>query len=195
VHSWKPLLAALCSAKVEEGTAKTTRSHCNKVDEDSTDPKRHCTDSKVLFAATETEELFTERTDHHRNDARVFNLIRKAVNRWTALPLSTTETCIRATEQEPDLVLVKKALLETKVTPLRSHFPNKKHHTELVSQRLCFENEMTHQLEQPMATRIRHSQQKVVPSTLCPAFLQRAMRHLWLHAREHAIQFNSILNE
>ncbi len=138
MHSWEPLLAALYSAKVKEAT----RLCCNRVNKGPTNPKRHRTDSKVLSAVAETEELLMEGTDHQGNDTCAFNLTKKACNRWTALPLPTTETWIRATsEQEPDLVLVKKAL-ETNVTPLRSQLANKKHHTKLVSQRFCLENRM-----------------------------------------------------
>ncbi len=170
VQSWEPLLAALYSVEVEEATAETARLYCNSIQEDSTDPKRHYTDSKVLLAVAETEELLTERTNQYGNDARVFSLTEKVINRWTTLPLPTTETWIRAAEQEPDLVLVKTAL-QTNVTPSRSLFANKKYHTELTSQRFCLENGIIYQLEQPMATRIRQLQRKVVPSTLRPTIL------------------------
>mgnify|MGYP000240835860 FL=1 len=127
-ESWEPIIAALYSAEVEEATAETARLYCDRIQEDSTDPKRHYTDSKVLLAVAETEELLTEQTDQYGTDARVFNLTEKVINRWTTLPLPTTETWIKAAEQEPDLVLVKTAL-QTNVTPSRSLFANKKYHS------------------------------------------------------------------
>jgi hypothetical protein len=159
-HSWEPLLAALYSAKVEESTAETTRLYCDELKEESSaDPKRHYTDSKVLIAFAETEELLTERTDHYGNDARVFTLTEKVTNRWTTLPLPTTETWINATEQEPDLLLVKKAL-HTNTTPLKAQFTNTEYYNELISRRFGLENGMIYQLEQPIATRTRQLQQK-----------------------------------
>jgi hypothetical protein len=83
----------------------------------------------------ETEELLTKRTDHHGNDARVFTLTEKVINGWTTLPLSTTETWMKAIEQEPDLRLLKQAL-QNKTIPLRALFTNKKCHNELTSH--CF---------------------------------------------------------
>ena len=117
-----------------------------------------------------TEELLTERTDHYGNDASVFTLTEKAINRWTTLPLPTTETWIKAIEQEPDLRLLKHAL-QNKIIPLRALFTNKKYHNELTSHHLCLENGMIYRLEQPMATRIRQLQRKVVPLTLCPTVI------------------------
>jgi hypothetical protein len=172
VQSWEPLIAALHSAKVEEATAETERLYCQQINSaEEEDPRRHFTDSKACFAVAETEELLTERTDHHGNDARVFTLTEKVINvRWTTLPLPTTETWIKAIKQEPDLRLLKQAL-QNKTIPLRALFTNKKHHNELTSHRLCLENGMICQLEQPMATRIRQLQREVVPSTLRPTIL------------------------
>ena len=86
VHSWEPILAALYSAEVEEATAETTRLYCDELNDESNtrdldDPKRHYTDSKVLFAVAKTEELLTERTDHYGTDARIFTLTEKVINR------------------------------------------------------------------------------------------------------------------
>jgi hypothetical protein len=89
---------------------------------------------------------------------------------------------MKGTDQEPDLVLVKKAL-QTKSTPLRSHFTDKRHNSELISQQLCLKNGMTCQLEQPTATRIRQLEQKVVLSTLCPAVV--AVCHETAHSTLH----------
>ena len=86
------------------------------------------------------------------------------------LPLPTAETWINAIDQEPDLKLIKSAL-QAKTMPLKNLVANKKHHAELTSQRSCLEEGMICQLEQPMATRIRQLQRKVVPSTLRPTIL------------------------
>ena len=172
VQSWEPLIAVLYSAEVEEVTADTERLYCQQINPEEDDyPRRHFTDSKVCFAVAETEELLTERTDHYGNNARVFTLTGKVINRWTTLPLPTTDTWIKAIKQEPDLKLIKSAL-QNKTIPLKTLFTNKKYHNELTSQRLCLENGMIYQLEeQPMATRIRQLQRKVVPSTLQPTIL------------------------
>ena len=114
----------------------------------------------------------TERNDHYGNDARLFTPTEKVINRWTTLllPSTTAETWIKATEQEPALRLLKHAL-QTKTIPLRSLFTNKKYHNELTSHQLCLENGMIYQSEQPMATRIRQLQRKVVPWTPRPTIL------------------------
>jgi hypothetical protein len=123
-----------------------------------------------MLCSGRTEELLTERTDHYGNDAHVFTLTEKVINGWTTLPLPTTETWIKAIEQEPDLRLLKQAL-KNKTIPLRALFTNKKCHNELTSHCLCLENGMIYQFEQPMATRIRQLQRKVVPLTLRPTIL------------------------
>jgi hypothetical protein len=100
----------------------------------------------------------------------VFNLTKTVINRWTTLPLPTTETWIKATEQEPDLLLLKQAL-QPKTALFRARFTNKKGHDELTSQRLCLENGIIYWLEQPLATRIRQLQRRAAPSTLQPTIL------------------------
>jgi hypothetical protein len=120
----------------------------------STDPARHFTDSKVLFAHAETEELLTPKTDQYGTDARVFTMMEQVINRWTTLPLPTKETWLKALEQDPDLRRLKTAL-QNKQVPPRAQFTNTKYHTELKSERLLLEDGLLYQLEQPKATRIR----------------------------------------
>ena len=97
VQSWEPLIAALYTAETDAASATTEKLYHEQINsEDLEDPKRHFTDSKVCFAVAETEELLTEQNDHYGNDARVFNLTEKVINRWTTLPLPTTETWIKA---------------------------------------------------------------------------------------------------
>ena len=114
IAPFPPLLAAHCSAGVKELTAKTTRLHCNELNNESTaqdldNRKHHCMDSKASFALAETKEMLTERTNHCGNDARVLTLTKKAINQWTAPPFSATETWIKTTKQKPDLLPMKKA--------------------------------------------------------------------------------------
>ena len=165
-QTWAPILAALYTAEVECATEETTKLYSDELNQrDSADPARHFTDSKVLFAHAETEELLTQKTDHYGTNARVFHLTEKVINRWTTLPLPTTETWIAATDQDHDLRLLKTAL-EQDLIPARAQFTNKKYHTELTSQRLILENGLLYQIEQPKATRIRQLQRKIVPLSL-----------------------------
>jgi hypothetical protein len=144
----------------------TTRLHCDEINKpDSSDPARHFADSKVLFAHAETEELLTQKTDQCGSNARVFHLSEKVINRWTTLPLPTTETWINATDQDPDLKLLKSAL-ENDRTAKRSQFTAKKYHTQLTHERLIVKDGILYQLEQPKATRIRQLQRKVAPLSL-----------------------------
>jgi hypothetical protein len=168
MHTWAPMLAALYTAEIEEATQRTTDLYHNKInrnDINESNPDRHFTDGKVSLAHAETEELSPLKTDQHGSDARAFNLTEKVINGWTTLPLPTMETWINATNQDPDLKLLKTAL-ETNTTPSRALFTDNKCHTELTSQRLILEEGVLYQLEQPKATRIRKLQQKIVPRTL-----------------------------
>jgi hypothetical protein len=170
-QTWAPMFAALCTAEVECATEETTRSHCDKMNKvDSSDPARHFTDSKVLFAHAETEELLTQKTDQCGNNARAFHLTEKVAQRWTALPLPTTETWINATNQDPDLKLLKTAF-ENERTSSRAQLTGKKHHTEFKHERLIVKEGIICQLKKPKATRIRQPQRKVAP----PSFRATAL--------------------
>jgi hypothetical protein len=158
VHTWEPILAAWYTAEIEKATDDTTRNYTNR-------QEHHFTDSKVLYAHAETEELLAAKTDQYGNDARVFNLTQRVINRWTTLPLPTTETWIRVTGQDPDLRIITRAMKE-KTTPLKAVFSCKKYHDEPIGQRIILEEGILYQLEQPKATRIRQLQRKIVPLSL-----------------------------
>ena len=101
--------------------------------------------------------MLTKKNDQHGNDAQVFNLTQKVINRWTTLPLPTTDAWIQATEQDPDLRLLKRALKE-KTVPLKAALTCKKCHDKLTGQRIIIKEGVLCQLEQPKATRIRQLQ-------------------------------------
>ena len=94
----------------------------------------------------------------------------RVINRWTTLPLPTTETWQNATDQDPDLRLLKDSIANTS-TPPRARFTNKTYHTELMQGRIILEDGILYQLEQPKASRIRQLQRKIVPGTLRPTIL------------------------
>jgi hypothetical protein len=87
------------------------------------------------------------------------------INRWTTLPLPTTETWRNATDQDHDQWLIKVALTHDQV-PIRAEFINKKYHSKLTSKRMILKEGVIYQLEQPKVTRIRQLQRKVVSTTL-----------------------------
>jgi hypothetical protein len=156
-------------AKIKETTQRTrTDLRHNKINRNNankTDPEHHFTNSKVLFTHAEIEELSPLKTHQHGNDSRVFTLTKRVINRWTTLPLPTTETWINAAKQDPDLKLLKTAI-KTNKTPSKALFTDKKHHAELTSQQLPLEEGMLCQLEEAKAARIRQLQWKTVPRTL-----------------------------
>jgi hypothetical protein len=83
----------------------------------------------------------------------------------TTLPAPTEQTWRAATEQDPDLSKVLKALQEqTKL--IRANLSNKTYHTKWKKGKLEQEEGIIYQLEEPKATRIRQLRQKVVPPTL-----------------------------
>jgi hypothetical protein len=143
----------------------TAELHQAEMEATDANQSHHHTNSKALHSHAETEEPLPEKTDQCGNDARVFNLTHKVINRWTTLPLPTTETWTRATDQDPDLRIIVHALKE-KSTPLKATFRRKKCHAELIGQRIILEDGMLYQLEQPKATRIRQLQRKIVPLSL-----------------------------
>ena len=90
VQSLGPILAALCSEEIEESTAETMRLRCNELNDETDDPKHHCTDRKVSLVFAETPELLTEHTDHCGNNARALTLAEKVINRWTGCSTSSS---------------------------------------------------------------------------------------------------------
>ena len=130
VQTWEPLLAALYSAEIDKATEETATLYKHEMNNDE-EYEYHCTDAKVLLKHVETEEMLSGKNNQYGNDARVFNLTQKVINRRTTLPLPTTETWINATDQDPDLQLLKRALTE-KFTPLKASFSCKKYHEELI---------------------------------------------------------------
>jgi hypothetical protein len=121
VHRWEPILAALHTAEVEQATKDTTKLHQREMKELDKGQEHRFTDSKVSHAHTKTEELTTKKTKRHGSRARAFNLTEQVMNRWTTSPLPSTETWIRAAEQDPDLQLLTQAMKE-KTTPLKLKF-------------------------------------------------------------------------
>jgi hypothetical protein len=103
VHTWEPVLAALYAAEIEQATEATTELCQAEMEATDANQSHHHTDSKVLYSHAETEEPLPKKTEQCGNDTRVFNLTHKVINRWTTLPLPTTETWTRATDQDPDL--------------------------------------------------------------------------------------------
>ena len=150
-HAWEPLLEVLFSAKIEKATEETAKL-CNQEMKNNEGQERHFTNSKVLHAHVETKEMLTNKNDQCGNDARVFNLTQKAINRWTTLPLPTTDTWIQATEQDPDPRPLKQALTE-KTVPLKAALTCKKHHDKLTGQSVIIEEGVLCQLEQLKATK------------------------------------------
>ena len=153
-QTWEPMLSALCTAELETATEDTAELHQQEMSKLKTEEECHHTDSRVLHAHVETEELLNEKNNHYGNDARVFNLTQQVVNRWTTLPLPTQETWIRATDQDPDLPMLTRAIKEN-TTPPKAEFRCKKYHAELAGHRMLLEDGTLYQLEQPKATRIR----------------------------------------
>jgi hypothetical protein len=81
--------------------------------------EHHFTNSKVLHAHIETEESLTQKTKQCGSNAQVFNLTQQFINQWTASPLPTAETWIKATEQDPNLRLPLTRAMKEKMTPLK----------------------------------------------------------------------------
>ena len=107
VQTWEPLFAALYSAEIEKATEETEELYEQEMTSNE-EHEYHCTDCKLLYAHIETEDMHSEKNIQYGNGTIVFNLTQKVINRWTpALPLPTTDTWINATDQDPDLRLLK----------------------------------------------------------------------------------------
>jgi hypothetical protein len=84
-HSFEPLLAAIFHS--EQTVAETT-----------------------LEDALKADEKAKEETSTYGNPDRARALLTRVINRWTTLPAPTEQTWRAATEQDPDLKQVLKAL-------------------------------------------------------------------------------------
>ena len=74
------------SAEIDKATEETAELYEKEMTNDE-GHEYHCTNCKVLYAHVETEEMLSDKNNHDGNDARVFNLTQKVINRWTRLPL------------------------------------------------------------------------------------------------------------
>ena len=64
-QAWEPILAALHTAELETATEDTPELHQQEMSKLKAEDEYHHTDSKVLCAHVETEELLNKKNNHY----------------------------------------------------------------------------------------------------------------------------------
>jgi hypothetical protein len=122
-------------------------------------------------AEQELEEEWKDETGNtYGEPTRAKTLTTRVINRWTTLPTPTTEMWQQATDQDPDLHLIKTTLMNNAELQ-RAPLENKRYHKEWAEGKLEVKDGIIFQLEEPKASRIRQLQRRVVPKSLIPTIL------------------------
>jgi hypothetical protein len=154
-QTFEPLLTALFTAETTAAEIKTEQAWSHDIPEQV---------ARGIYGGTITDGIKSS------NPESAKCLLTRVINRWTTLPVPTTETWQAATTQDKDLNLIRTHMENG--TPLtKGPLENTRYHKEWLEGRLETENGILYQLEVPKATRIRQLRRKIVPITLRPTIL------------------------
>jgi hypothetical protein len=151
-HILEPLIACLWTAETQESEQRLEQQWSETNDQEDIDEIQRF--EQGTYGTAERSKC----------------LLTRIVNRWTTLPIPTTQTWKEATNQDPDLTLIK-AALEANHDLSKSRLDNKAYHKEWTEGKLELKEGVLYQLEVPKATRIRQLQRRVVPRSLRPTIL------------------------